>query len=365
MLYTQTPFTPRQFVDPEGQLQDALPQWLGIQTLVDCYRTMTLIRLFDKRIVALQRTGQMGTYASCLGQEAIGTAIGYQLPKTDVFVPYYRDQAAQYLRGVPLPRLLQYWGGNEWGNHFGEQAREDFPNCVPIATQITHAAGIASAMKIRGQKRAVLATCGEGATSRGDFYEPLNLAGAWQLPMVVVVNNNQWAISVPRAIQTGAPTIAQKAMAAGIEGFQVDGNDVCAMLDAVRYAIDKAHAGKGATLIEAVSYRLGDHTTADDATRYRSHEEVNAAWLKEPLKRLQTFLHSHHAWDEKREQQLIGECQSVIEQAVKEYQNTPLQPVDDLFDYLFDETPPHLIGQRAQARQKAARLAGGNHHGQQ
>ncbi|MEZ5509091.1 MAG: pyruvate dehydrogenase (acetyl-transferring) E1 component subunit alpha [Gammaproteobacteria bacterium] len=364
MLYTQTPYTPHQFIAPDGQLLGALPCWLqDLQALVACYRTMTLIRLLDKRIVSLQRTGQMGTYASCLGQEAIGTAIGYQLKPEDVFVPYYRDQAAQYLRGVPLKNLLQYWGGNEWGNHFDGHAAQDFPNCVPIATQITHAAGVASAMKIRGEKRAVLTTCGEGATSRGDFYEPLNLAGAWQLPMVVVVNNNQWAISVPRSIQTGAATIAQKAVAAGIEGFQVDGNDMAAMLDAVRYALDKAHAGKGATLIEAVTYRLGDHTTADDATRYRSHEEVNAAWQKEPVKRLQTFLHQHGAWDEQREQQWLGECQGIIEQAVKEYQSTPLQPVDDLFDYLFAETPPHLITQREHAKRKAARLAGGNHHG--
>ena len=364
MLYTQTPYQQQQFIQPDGSTCAPLPAWLqDTGMLVKCYRAMTLIRLLDKRIVALQRTGQMGTYASCLGQEAIGTAIGHALHREDVFVPYYRDQATQYLRGVPLVRLLQYWGGNEWGNHYGENATEDFPNCVPIATQITHAAGIASAIKIRGQKRAVLATCGEGATSRGDFYEPLNLAGAWQLPMIVVVNNNQWAISVPRQLQTGAATIAQKAVAAGIEGFQVDGNDISAMLDAVKYAVDKAHAGKGATLIEAVSYRLGDHTTADDATRYRSHDEVNAAWTREPIKRLQTFLHQHQLWDQHREQQLITECQSIIEQAVKDYQSAPLQPVEDLFDYLFDTTPPHLITQRERAKQKAARLAGGHHHG--
>ncbi len=361
MLYTQTPYQQAQFINAEGQLQRPLPAWLQASTsLLDCYKTMMLIRLLDKRIVALQRTGQMGTYASCLGQEAIGTAIGYTLPREDVFVPYYRDQAAQYLRGVPLVNLLQYWGGNEWGNHFSGEVAEDFPNCVPIATQITHAAGIASAIKIRGQKRAVLTTCGEGATSRGDFYEPLNLAGAWQLPMVVVVNNNQWAISVPRQLQTGAATIAQKAVAAGIEGFQVDGNDIAAMLDAVKYALNKAHAGKGATLIEAVSYRLGDHTTADDATRYRSHEEVNDAWTRDPIKRLQTYLHQQQQWDEQKEQALIAECQSRIEQVVKDYQSTPIQPIENLFDYLFDSIPPHLITQRERAKQKAARLAGGH-----
>lgn len=364
MYYTETPYQQRQLIDPSGAATGPLPEWMQKQeTLLGFYRNMTLIRLFDKRVVALQRTGQMGTYASCLGQEAIGTAIGSALHPEDVFVPYYRDQAAQYLRGVPLNKMLQYWGGSEWGNHFEGGAREDFPNCVPIATQVTHAAGIATAFKIRGQKRAALVTCGEGATSRGDFYEPMNLAGVWQLPMILVVNNNQWAISVPRRLQTGAATIAQKAMAAGIEGFQVDGNDVCAMYDAVQYAVNKAHSGKGATLIEAVSYRLGDHTTADDATRYRSHEEVNAAWLKEPIKRLQAFLHQQGWWSEQQEQQLIAQCQQQVEQAVKIYREQPLQPVEDLFDYLFDATPPHLIQQRERARQKAARLAGGERHG--
>lgn len=364
MRYTKTPYAQHQFIDTDGKAVGDLPPWMeNSEQLLRFYRTMTLIRLFDKRVVALQRTGQMGTYASCLGQEAIGTAIGCALQPQDVFVPYYRDQAAQYLRGVTLPQMLQYWGGDEWGNHFTGAAAGDFPNCVPIATQVTHAAGIASAFKIRGEKRAALVTCGEGATSRGDFYEPLNLAGVWQLPLVLVVNNNQWAISVPRHLQTGAATIAQKAVAAGIEGFQVDGNDVCAVYDAVRYALEKAHAGKGATLVEAVSYRLCDHTTADDATRYRDHDEVSAAWLREPVKRLQTFLHERGLWNEQKEQQLIAECQAEIEQGVKDYQALPLQPVDDLFDYLFDTTPPHLIAQRERAKQKAARLAGGNRHG--
>lgn len=364
MPFTPTPHIAHRWIDAEGHAAAPLPAWMQDETrLLDFYRTMNLIRLFDKRAIALQRTGQMGTYASCLGQEAIGTAIGYAMQSEDVFVPYYRDQATQYLRGVPLHQILQYWGGSEWGNHFSGVAREDFPNCVPIATQITHAAGIATAFKIRGQKRVALATCGDGATSRGDFYEPLNLAGVWQLPLVLVVNNNQWAISVPRAMQTGAQTIAQKAVAAGVEGFQVDGNDVCAVYEAVDYALEKARAGKGATLIEALSYRLCDHTTADDATRYRSREEVNAAWQKEPVKRLQTFLHQKGWWDETKEQQMIADCQARIEDAVKQFQQIPLQPVDDLFDHLFDSTPPHLVAQREQTRQKAARLAGGQHHG--
>lgn len=362
MQYTKTPYQEQQYINAAGELVQALPQHLDNDLLLRSYRAMVLIRTFDQRVVALQRTGQMGTYASALGQEAIGTGIGLALGASDVFLPYYRDQATQYLRGVPLHQQMQYWGGDEWGNHFTGTAAQDFPNCVPIATQVTHAAGVASAMKIRGEKRCALVTSGEGATSRGDFYEAMNLAGVWQLPMVMVVNNNQWAISVPRQIQTGAQTIAQKAVAAGIEGFQVDGNDVCAVTDAVHYAVEKAHSGKGATLIEAVSYRLGDHTTADDATRYRSHEEVNEAWKREPIKRLQTYLHQVNLWSEEQEQALLTECKQEVEQAVQTYLKQEDQPVADLFDYIFEETPAHLMAQKEKAMKKLT-TQGGKQHG--
>ncbi|MAR91170.1 MAG: pyruvate dehydrogenase (acetyl-transferring) E1 component subunit alpha [Pseudomonadota bacterium] len=358
MQYTTTPRQQQQFITPEGELTGSLPEAMTGDWLQQAYTTMVLVRTFDQRVVALQRTGQMGTYASCLGQEAIGTGIGLALQPDDVFLPYYRDQATQYLRGVSFTRQMQYWGGDEWGNHFPDQAAQDFPNCVPIATQVTHAAGVASAMKIRGEKRCALVTCGEGATSRGDFYEAMNLAGVWQLPMIMVVNNNQWAISVPRQIQTGAATIAQKAEAAGIEGFQVDGNDVCAVYDVVRYAVAKAHCGKGPTLIEAVSYRLGDHTTADDATRYRQHEEVNAAWQREPIKRLQTYLHQQGLWSEAKEQSLQQQCKQEVEAAVEAYLALPEQPLADLFDYLFEERPRQLDHQYERAQAKLTALGG-------
>ncbi|AUM11763.1 pyruvate dehydrogenase (acetyl-transferring) E1 component subunit alpha [Ketobacter alkanivorans] len=358
MQYTTTPYQQKQFINEEGLCVTPLTSHLNNAMLLESYRAMVMIRTFDQRVVALQRTGQMGTYASCLGQEAIGAGIGLALGAEDVFLPYYRDQATQYLRGVPLEQQMQYWGGNEWGNHFTGVAAQDFPNCVPIATQVTHAAGVASAIKIRGEKRCALVTCGDGATSRGDFYEAMNLAGVWQLPMIMVVNNNQWAISVPRQIQTGATTIAQKAVAAGIEGFQVDGNDVCAVYDAVHYAVKKAHCGKGSTLIEAVSYRLGDHTTADDATRYRSHEEVNEAWKREPIKRLQTCLHQKGLWSENQEQALLSECKQEVEQSVQAYLKHEEQPVSDLFDYLFEETPSHLVTQKEHVLKKWSMLGG-------
>ena len=282
------------------------------------------------------------------------------MQKTDVLAPYYRDQGAQYLRGVSFVKQLQYWGGDERGNVYDDQidephycASQDLPNCIPIATQITHAAGIASALKIKGEKRAVVATCGEGATSRGDFYEPLNLAGVWQLPMVLVVNNNQWAISTPSNLQTHSKNIAEKSSAAGIEGLRVDGNDICAVVNAVQLALEKARQGKGATLIEAISYRLCDHTTADDATRYRESDEVNDAWKKDPLKRLQTYLFTRNLWSPDQEQAMVEQHQQFIANEVATYLGTEPAEATDCFDYLFEELPFSMQDQRNQFAKKS------------
>ncbi|MCD6061058.1 MAG: pyruvate dehydrogenase (acetyl-transferring) component subunit alpha [Moraxellaceae bacterium] len=310
------------------------------------YAHMRLVRRFDERIYQLQRTGRLGTYASCLGQEALSTAIGLAMQADDVLAPYYRDQAAQLLRGVRMVEILRYWGGDERGSDFAGP-REDLPDCVPIATQIPHAAGIATAIKLRQQKRAVLATIGDGGTSRGDFYEALNLAGVWHLPLVVVINNNQWAISVPLSAQTACRTLAQKAMAAGIPGVRVDGNDVLAMHAVVGEALARARAGKGPTLIEAITYRLCDHTTADDMSRYADAAQRDAAQGREPLRRLRALLEREAGWSEEDEAALQRGQGEVIEAAIAEYLATPAAPPTDMFDYLFAELPEELLEQRA------------------
>jgi 2-oxoisovalerate dehydrogenase E1 component alpha subunit len=326
--------------------------------LRQAYRQMVTIRALDKKAVALQRTGQMRTYPSSLGQEAVGIGIGMAMQDNDVYVPYYRDQATLYLRGVRLSQILQLWGGDERGHLFEGAARRDLPLCVPIATQLTQAAGAAVALKSRHEKQAVVTCCGDGATSRGDFYEALNLAGLWQLPLVTVINNNQWAISVPRHLQTGTETLSQKAVAAGIEGLQVDGNDVAAVHDAVSAALEKARSGKGATLIEAVTYRLGDHTTADDATRYRDSQQVSDAWQNEPVKRLQTWLHDNDAWSAEQEQTLQKDVQKLVEQAVADYLAIEPQPVDDFLQFQYESMTPALVEQQAQIN---ARFGKGEH----
>ncbi|MFI8610569.1 pyruvate dehydrogenase (acetyl-transferring) E1 component subunit alpha [Pseudomonas sp. NPDC077649] len=340
-----------------------LPAWSDdFELLIRLYRQMLLTRLFDQKAVALQRTGRIGTYAPTIGQEAIGVAIGATMRADDVLVPYYRDTAVQVMRGVRMEEILLYWGGDERGSAYVDPAvAEDFPLCVPIATQALHACGVASAFKIRGQHRVAVTTCGDGATSKGDFLEALNVAGAWQLPVVFVVNNNQWAISVPRRIQCGAPTLAQKAIGAGFPGEQVDGNDVLAVYDRVQAALERARQGKGPTLIECLSYRLGDHTTADDATRYRPAEEVKQAWREEPVARLQAFLVSHGVWNAQREQALVGECQAEVQRAVEAFEATLMPPAEAALEHVYGQWPQALAEQREWLRERAARREESGH----
>ena len=265
-----------QFLDPQGEAVKALPPFAAdTAALVAMYRAMVLTRAFDAKAIALQRTGKIGTFASALGQEAVGVGVASAMEGDDVLVPSYRDHAAQFVRGVSMVESLLYWGGDERGSNFAGP-RQDLANCVPIGTQVPHAAGAAYAFKLRREPRVAVCLLGDGGTSRGDFYEAMNMAGVWRLPLVIVINNNQWAISVPRHLQSAAQTLAQKAIAAGVEGRQVDGNDVIAVRQIVGQALDKARSGGGPTLVEAMTYRLGDHTTADDASRYRDAESVRA-----------------------------------------------------------------------------------------
>ncbi len=348
------------YLDAIGQPVSALPTWAEQpEPLVGYYRQMTLARQFDSKAIALQRTGQLGTYPSMLGGEAIDIPTAALMLADDVLVPYYRNHAMQVMRGIAWRDVLLYWGGDERGSANPAQA-QDLPNCVPIATQCLHACGIAAAFRIRNEKRVTVTLCGDGATSKGDFLEALNVAGTWQLPVVFVINNNQWAISVPRAMQCGAATLAQKAMGAGMRAEQVDGNDVIAVHQAVSRALERARSGKGPSLIEAISYRLSDHTTADDATRYRSKDELKAAWEKEPIKRLRNFLHDRGWWDERREIQWQQDVNGIIQQAVDDYLATPASPVSAMFDHLYAELPTQLAVQRDLVTQRAQ--PGGSHH---
>jgi pyruvate dehydrogenase E1 component alpha subunit len=344
-----------QFLDPDGQPTQPLPPFAREPAaLIPLYRAMVQTRAFDAKAIALQRTGKIGTFASALGQEAVGVGTASAMRAEDVLAPSYRDHAAQFYRGVTMVESLLYWGGDERGSNFAGP-RHDFGNCVPIATQICHATGAAYAFKLRREPRVAVCMFGDGATSRGDFYEGMNMAGVWKVPMVMVVNNNQWAISVPRSLQSAAATLAQKAIAAGIEGRQVDGNDVIAVRHAVAAALDKARSGGGPTLIEALTYRLGDHTTADDATRYRDPETVRQQWAFEPIGRLRNYLANIGAWDKDREEALQRECAERVNQVVDEY--VAIQPLgpEAMFDCLYATLPAALQNQRAEAQRYGAR----------
>ncbi len=313
---------------------------------------MVRARTFDKKAIALQRTGKMGTYAPINGQEAISTAVGHAMHTEDVLVPYYRDYAAQFQRGVKMSEIFSYWGGDERGSQF-ECNSEDLPICVPIASQCLHAAGVAFAFQYRDQARVAVVNIGEGGTSEGDFYEAINVAGAWNLPVVFVVNNNQWAISVPISKQTATQTIAQKAIAAGFDGVQVDGNDVIACRQIIGDAIEKARTGGGPTLIEAITFRLCDHTTADDATRYQPQLDVSSAQSKEPIRRLKHYLEHQSLWSDTQENALIAECSAEVEAAVEEYLAKTPQSISTAFDYHYAELPNYLMEQRAIAMEEA------------
>jgi len=339
-----------QLLDPSGIATGPLPEFArDSEQLLRMYRLMALVRVFDAKAVNLQRTGQLGTYASCIGHEATHVGVGAAMQADDVLAPVYREYGTQLWRGVTMKEILLYWGGDERGSDFAGP-RHDFAWCVPIATQTLHAAGAAMAFKIRAERRCALAYIGDGGTSEGAFYEALNMAGARALPVVFVIVNNGWAISVPAAEQTAAQTLAQKAVAAGIRGVQVDGNDVIGVRHVVGTALEAARAGGGPCVIEALTYRLSDHTTADDASRYRSESEVKHAWGLEPLLRMRAFLAKAGIWNADQEQGLLRDCAAQVEAAVGEYLGTPKQSTDAMFDFLFAAVPKHLQEQRATAR---------------
>ena len=339
-----------QFLSPDGRLiSDDVPplatDWDELQSL---YRLMVTTRVFDKKAVSLQRTGKMGTYASCLGHEAAHIAMGSAMRPEDCYAPSYREYGAQFCRGVKMSEVLLYWGGDERGSNFSGP-KHDFAWSVPIATQCMHAAGAALAFTLRGEQRVAVSQVGDGGSSKGDFLEAINAASAFQLPLVLVIINNQWAISVPRSKQNTAKTLAQKGIAGGLPSIQVDGNDIIACRWAMENAIEQAREGGGPTIIEMITYRLTDHTTADDARRYRGEEEVENAWQMEPIKRLRTYLKDQGVWDDKKELELLEQAGKEVAAAVEEYLATGDPGIESMFDYMYENLPAELEAQRARA----------------
>jgi len=328
-------------LDSDGNLDTALEPKLADTDLRSLYRSMLLGRRLDERMVRLQRQGRIGTFAPTKGQEAAQMGSIFTLRPTDWMVPSFRETAAMIWRGWPIEKLLLFFAGHlEGGQPAPEQ--HDLPITIPVATQLPHAVGLAYAAQYRGDDVVVMAYFGDGATSEGDFHEALNFAGVWHVPVVFVCQNNQWAISVPLKKQTHSRTIAQKALAYGLPGIQVDGNDVLAVYAAAREAVERARAGDGPTLIECVTYRLGVHTTADDPTKYRSDAEVAMWEQKDPLTRFKAYLEKRNLLEEGLEQQVDEE----IAAAIRRFEATPPPDPVTMFDHVYAELPPELAAER-------------------
>jgi pyruvate dehydrogenase E1 component alpha subunit len=290
----------------------------------------------------------MGTFSPSTGQEASACGPALALSKRDWLVPAFRELGALLMRGVPLHRVLLFWGGFEEGNTFPGAPRT-LPIAVIVGSQIPHAAGIAYAAKYRQeQDTGVLCYFGDGATSQGDFHEGLNFAAVWKAPVVYICQNNQWAISTPLVKQTIAETIAQKAVAFGFPGIRVDGNDPLAMYVATREALDRAYRGEGPTLIEAVTYRLMMHTTADDPTKYRKDEEVQDWQRRDPLTRFRAYLENRKLWDEAKENALRDEVKELVDAEVRLYETLKDLPVASAFDHVLGTPHPSIARQKAE-----------------
>jgi len=338
----------RSYLAPDGTVLRPLPDFASdIPKLLALYRGMVLTRAFDLKAVSLQRTGRLGTYAVSLGQEAVSVGIASAMREEDVLLPSYRDNGTLLWRGTKMEEILLFWGGDERGNLSSGPAH-DFPYCIPVGSQAPQAAGVAYAFKLRKEPRVAVCLFGDGATSKGDVWEAMNFSGVHKLPLLFVANNNQWAISVPLKLQTASQTLAQKAIAAGFTGEQVDGNDAIAVRAAAEEAIAQARAGGGPRLIEALTYRLSDHTTADDAARYRPPEEVQTRWKEEPIARLRAYLVSQKAWGKAQEEELAAECQKEIEAAIERYLASSPRAPETMFDHLYAELPRTYASQRAQ-----------------
>jgi pyruvate dehydrogenase E1 component alpha subunit len=349
-----------QVLDEQGKVDSALEPDLSDEQLMSLYRNMVMAREADQRMLKLQRQGRIGTFGPCTGQEASICGTAMAMGEKDWFVGAFREAGARMMRGEPFLRQLVYYNGFEEGNYFEGNERLT-PVAVIVAAQLLHAVGIGYSIKYKGEKdTAVVTVVGDGGTSEGDFHEALNFASVWQVPVVFIVQNNQWAISHPRSKQTNSKTFAQKAIAYDMPGIQVDGNDALAVYRAVKEGLDRAYTGGGPSLIETDTYRLMMHTTADDPTKYRDKEGVEAAWKREPLIRFKAYLENKGLLDEEKQAALDAEVKAEIDAAVKELDEWKLQNIDQPFEHVFGDKHPEIAMQQAEFLDELSREEGGN-----
>ena len=339
-----------QVMREDGGVEERLEPDLSGAQLKEMYKTMLQVRLMDERGMLLQRQGRLGFYISAEGQEAVHVGAGYALDQDDWYFPHYRDPGLALMRGVSFQEIFnQLYGnaedairGRQMPNHFSWRDRNLGSISSPLSTQIPQATGAAYAIKYRGERKVVMASFGEGSTSEGDFHVGLNFAAVWKCPVVFLCNNNYWAISVPLPKQTASESIAIKALAYGMEGIRVDGNDVLAVYRATKEAVDRARKGQGPTLIEAVTYRMGPHSSSDDASRYTPKEQLEAWRKKDPLARFQRYLERKGSWDQGWADQLAESLKQSIAEAVKHAEAIGRPPLRSLVEDVYERPTPQL-----------------------
>jgi pyruvate dehydrogenase E1 component alpha subunit len=308
---------------------------------------MKLARIADIRAMQYQRQGRMLTFAPVQGQEAAQIGTMAALDKNDWISPAFREHAAMLYHNVPLENIYLYWFGNERGSRVPDDVNV-LPVNIPIGSQFGHASGLAYASKLlKNNKQIAVTYIGDGGTSHGEFYEGLNFASSFDAPMIGIIQNNQWAISTPRRKATKAETLAQKAVAVGIPGIQVDGNDVLAMYAVVKEAAERARKGEGPTLIEAFTYRLGPHTTSDDPTIYRKNEEVEEWKKKDPLIRFKVYMETKGLWDDAKEAKLDEELEAFVKTTFEKVEKEgPIVSADEVFDFTYETLTDELKEQK-------------------
>lgn len=336
-------------LDARGEVDAELLPPLSDSQFLRLYELMQLTRLFDERALRLQREGRLGTYPSSLGQEAAQVGSGFALAGRDWVFPSFREIGVLLCLGYPLASYYRYWMGDERGMS-APSAMNVFPINIAVGTHLLHAAGVALGARCRKEPLVAVPYLGDGGTSKGDFHEALNMAGSYHLPLVAICQNNQWAISVPRSRQTAAATLAQKAIAFGIKGIQVDGNDVLAVYQATREALERARDGGGPTFIECETYRMADHTTADDARRYRDESELEQWRDKDPLLRMRRFIEKKGLWNAAEQARLEETLKQQLDQAVADAEAMAPPVAEEMFRYTCHELSSRQLEQLKECR---------------
>jgi pyruvate dehydrogenase E1 component alpha subunit len=335
-----------QILDEQGNLDKELEPDLTDDQLLSLYRYMVIAREVDQRQLKMQRQGRIGTFPPSTGQEAVACGAVLAMQKQDWYVDAYRTLGGRLMRGEKINTQLTLWAGWEEG-YLDNNSSRTLPNTVVLGSQLPIATGIGYAMKLKGETDSCVVTFfGDGSSSEGDTHEALNFASVWQIPVVFILVNNQWAISTPKRFQTNAKTYAQRCIGYDMPGIQVDGNDPLAMYQATKEALDRGRDGGGPSLIEAVTYRMMMHTTADDPTRYRTHDEEEEWKKRDPIDRMRLYLREKNLWDDTKEQALQDETVELVANEVKIFEENSKFPPDAPFDFVYGTTHQELEDQR-------------------